>query len=250
MIKFVCASCGERLSVLDAHGGRKGVCPSCGAINRIPLKGYAETQPRAPIVARLAGNVTEPPERAAEPIMRGALSVPALSGRGEDPQPPTEETEETEVEETPHGAIGGETERHGSPVESNDFAASIEEESDQSPTEEPAPRPGSAQASPSQSASISNPAPAASLGIFGALTQADAVPEEKTFSASRQRAAREADTFAADYTGPARPARREWRLPRPVKIFLLVFVVLAIVGGLYCALYFGIPAVIRMLSNG
>ncbi|MDB5290639.1 MAG: hypothetical protein JWL69_1880, partial [Phycisphaerales bacterium] len=43
MIKFVCANCGERLSVPDAHGGKKGACPTCQAINRIPLKGYAET---------------------------------------------------------------------------------------------------------------------------------------------------------------------------------------------------------------
>src|ERR1700683_2354714 len=95
MIKFVCASCGERLSVPEQHGGRKGVCPTCGAINRIPLKGYAETQPRAPVVARLAGNVTEAP-RTSDPVVRGALSIPALTGRAADPEPPTEEIEETE----------------------------------------------------------------------------------------------------------------------------------------------------------
>jgi len=54
MIKFVCATCGERLSVPDGHGGRKGVCPVCLAVNRIPLKGYAQTQPNTPVVAKLA----------------------------------------------------------------------------------------------------------------------------------------------------------------------------------------------------
>jgi hypothetical protein len=60
MIKFVCASCGERLSVPDQHGGRKGVCPTCKAINRIPLKGSAETQPNAPVVARPDGGIETP----------------------------------------------------------------------------------------------------------------------------------------------------------------------------------------------
>jgi hypothetical protein len=54
MIKFLCVSCGERLSVPDQNAGRKGVCPTCRAVNRIPLKGFPETQPNTPTVARSA----------------------------------------------------------------------------------------------------------------------------------------------------------------------------------------------------
>lgn len=44
MIKFVCATCRERLSVSEQFAGRKGACPSCGSINRVPLRGFAETR--------------------------------------------------------------------------------------------------------------------------------------------------------------------------------------------------------------
>ena len=63
MIKFLCVSCGERLSVPDQNAGRKGVCPTCKAINRIPLKGFPETQPNAPTIARSAGKPTSPATR-------------------------------------------------------------------------------------------------------------------------------------------------------------------------------------------
>ena len=68
MIKFVCGGCGERLSVPDQHGGRKGVCPTCQTVNRIPLKGYAETASRAFEV--------KTPAKGAAPTPEGALSAP------------------------------------------------------------------------------------------------------------------------------------------------------------------------------
>ena len=52
MIKFVCSSCGERLSVPDQYAGRKGACPGCGRVNRVPLRGYLETQSSAVPTAR------------------------------------------------------------------------------------------------------------------------------------------------------------------------------------------------------
>ena len=37
MIRFACGTCKERLVVPDRHAGRKGKCPKCGTINRVPL---------------------------------------------------------------------------------------------------------------------------------------------------------------------------------------------------------------------
>lgn len=56
MIRFVCGTCGERLSVPDAHAGRKGACPTCLAVNRIPLKGMS---PGAPAVTAGAPRIAE-----------------------------------------------------------------------------------------------------------------------------------------------------------------------------------------------
>jgi len=89
MIKFVCSSCGERLSVPDLHGGRKGVCPSCHAVNRIPLKGFAETQPRTPVVARPDGGLaTQARETAAASTTVAPSSKPPKSNRAPDARLP------------------------------------------------------------------------------------------------------------------------------------------------------------------
>ncbi len=67
MIKFVCGTCGERLSVPERFAGRKGACPGCGAVNRVPLRGFAETatpparaatSERTTTAARVNGNGT------------------------------------------------------------------------------------------------------------------------------------------------------------------------------------------------
>src|SRR5262245_38993208 len=36
MIRFSCSTCGEKLTVPEKYAGRKGACPSCGSINRVP----------------------------------------------------------------------------------------------------------------------------------------------------------------------------------------------------------------------
>jgi hypothetical protein len=36
IIRFACSACGEKLSVPEKYAGRKGACPSCGSINRVP----------------------------------------------------------------------------------------------------------------------------------------------------------------------------------------------------------------------
>ena len=41
VIRFACASCGEKLSVPQKYAGRKGACPSCGGVNRVPGGAFA-----------------------------------------------------------------------------------------------------------------------------------------------------------------------------------------------------------------
>lgn len=36
MIRFPCGACGEKLSVPEKYAGRKGACPNCGSVNRVP----------------------------------------------------------------------------------------------------------------------------------------------------------------------------------------------------------------------
>ena len=36
MIRFACATCGEKLSVPDGYARRKGICPNCRTVNRVP----------------------------------------------------------------------------------------------------------------------------------------------------------------------------------------------------------------------
>lgn len=79
MIKFACAGCGERLSVPNQHGGRKAACPTCQAVNRVPLRGYAETQPNTPSVARAYVQQST-----------SLASAPPVELRAEAPAPPPE----------------------------------------------------------------------------------------------------------------------------------------------------------------
>ena len=226
MIKFVCASCEERLSVPDQHGGRKGICPSCGAINRIPLKGFAETQPNSPVIARPAGASAAPPppqevvQGVRPEIVEGALSIPALSGRTEEAAPPVEPETPLRVfssappADEPRVVVQppGPPTYYGSRRESNDEVRSADS------------------------------APVPSLGIFEGASAAEGKPADRSPIWSSP-ALQEFDAVP-----PA--ARPERRLPRPVKIALLIFAVLAVVGGLYCALYFGIQALMTKTSGG
>jgi hypothetical protein len=36
MIRFACGTCKERLVVPAHHAGRRGKCPNCGTVNRVP----------------------------------------------------------------------------------------------------------------------------------------------------------------------------------------------------------------------
>jgi DNA-directed RNA polymerase subunit RPC12/RpoP len=88
MIKFVCSSCGERLSVPDQHAGRRGVCPNCHALNRIPLKGMPPqtlTAQNQSAQAAVAKTVEAPPP--AKPAIKVPADIAERSGRIEGTQP-------------------------------------------------------------------------------------------------------------------------------------------------------------------
>jgi len=42
MIRFLCGQCGRKLTVADAHAGRRGKCPHCGHAVHIPQPGEAQ----------------------------------------------------------------------------------------------------------------------------------------------------------------------------------------------------------------
>lgn len=48
MIRFTCGTCNERLSVPGKFAGRRGACPTCGAVNRVPAASEAPSVAAAP----------------------------------------------------------------------------------------------------------------------------------------------------------------------------------------------------------
>ena len=202
MIKFVCASCGERLSVPDGHGGRKGVCPVCQAINRIPLKGYAQTQPNVPVVAKLAQIPAAPPSPPADPSsewLPGPTLCPAdtatetVIDKASAPQPP-----EAQIAKEPPSAPTPTEPSGKTPADSHATSAPRIERVIQNASGNPT------------SPALQVPGVSARLATKPGLN---------------------APSFA-----PAR-IHQERTLPKPVKIALLVISVLAIVGAIWLALY-------------
>ena len=81
MIKFVCGGCGERLSVPDQYAGRKGACPTCRFVNRIPLRGLVQTQPFVAAGRDAARPAAEPTSQAVDSTARGQASATAPPAR-------------------------------------------------------------------------------------------------------------------------------------------------------------------------
>ena len=57
MIRFVCEHCGRRLSVADTHAGKRGKCPHCKQVVRVPARPEAspQTQVEAPVAEQSGG---------------------------------------------------------------------------------------------------------------------------------------------------------------------------------------------------
>ena len=58
MIRFVCEHCGRRFSVADTHAGKKGKCPHCKRVLRVPARPKAS--PETEIKRPVAGQSAEP----------------------------------------------------------------------------------------------------------------------------------------------------------------------------------------------
>ncbi|MDB5305043.1 MAG: hypothetical protein JWM97_2592, partial [Phycisphaerales bacterium] len=216
MIKFVCANCGERLSVPDAHGGKKGACPTCHAVNQIPLKGYAETQPRSPVIARPA---TKPPQ-AEEPGLRQAKpeetsSQPAVSstlrlrpeGSAVEPKPAAASTAAPAAE--PHNSAPGSTSLTAGSTQHSALPAS------------PAPE--------SSAFSVQRSEFSVSPSRFTSPDKVVTPPDNEAFLRTMRRARQESTRPAAMTPTMATRPRKELRLPKPAKIALLILAALAFV---------------------
>ena len=69
MIRFACGTCKEKLVVPDRHAGRRGKCPNCASINRVPTVSEFDA-PTAPIATATRKAA------AAEPRARQRKTVP------------------------------------------------------------------------------------------------------------------------------------------------------------------------------
>lgn len=68
MIRFVCSQCHERLSVADDRATQSAVCPACGTVSRVPLRGFPET-----MTASIVGKASEiAPRTTARSVSRPA----------------------------------------------------------------------------------------------------------------------------------------------------------------------------------
>jgi len=227
MIKFVCASCGERLSVPDQHGGRKGLCPICQGVNRIPLKGYAETQPNSPTIARNA-------PASAQTAAPTAREIPAAASVVSNEAEPAIKRIETPIAQeisSPRPARA--------PAIDPPPATSAERLTPAQPSVSPK--------SESVSAAPVPPAPPfapASTERFTSPTKFIAPPDDAANLRTMRRARQEAVKTLPQPESPQRSVE-ERHLPRKLKIALLILAALAIAG----ALYFGLLWVLNMAIN-
>lgn len=89
VIRFQCGTCQEKLSVPGRFAGRKGACPNCGTVNRVPLHEVSPLnvdlpappaparEALAPVQAPVAERVEQPVARAAEP--EAAAPIPTIN---------------------------------------------------------------------------------------------------------------------------------------------------------------------------
>src|SRR3954467_3541868 len=84
MIRFSCGTCGEKLSVPERYAGRKGACPNCGSVNRVP--GGPDSGLIKPVFIELPQPA---PERAPAPSTSPATELQPDPRSAEHPSPHT-----------------------------------------------------------------------------------------------------------------------------------------------------------------
>lgn len=92
MIRFACGTCKERLVVPAHHAGRRGKCPNCGTVNRVPKASeFAEPEAATSVTAIAAVEATQrnetQPASATQQVSR-ADPVPPQSQEKIDPSEP------------------------------------------------------------------------------------------------------------------------------------------------------------------
>ncbi|HWE04754.1 MAG TPA: hypothetical protein VG326_20270 [Tepidisphaeraceae bacterium] len=189
----------------DQHGGRKGLCPICQGVNRIPLKGYAETQPNSPTVARTAPASAQTP----------------MNGERENAAPPPSGAP---LVDAPSATIDPESVARQSSV------------SPPSPQTDEAPAPAKAPAT-------------ASPERFTAATKFIAPPDDAANLRAMRRAKQEAAKTEKGLESPRRSAG-EGRLPKKIKLALLILAALAIVAALYFGLLMALRAAVPDFNSG
>jgi len=94
MIRFACGTCKERLVVPAHHAGRRGKCPNCGTVNRVPKASeFAGAEPgtSVPAVApaeATQGNGPQPAAAPPPPQVIRADRVPPRSHENVSPSEP------------------------------------------------------------------------------------------------------------------------------------------------------------------
>lgn len=78
MIEFNCSECGKKLKVADDSCGKRGKCPQCGALLRVPETG--SPAPESNAVSQLAPSSTSPAQRPVSDPERPPNPAPAKAG--------------------------------------------------------------------------------------------------------------------------------------------------------------------------
>src|SRR5438067_1712580 len=92
MIRFACGTCKERLVVPAHHAGRRGKCPNCGTVNRVPkaseFVGAEATASVTAVPPMEAAQGNEPQPAAVAPEVIRADPVPPRSRENVNPSEP------------------------------------------------------------------------------------------------------------------------------------------------------------------
>src|SRR4051812_12843034 len=86
MIRFACGTCKERLVVPVHHAGRRGKCPNCGTVNRVPRTSeFPATEPATAVAPATPAQDPRASDQPAEESPQVASPEHAAPKPDEDP---------------------------------------------------------------------------------------------------------------------------------------------------------------------